>query len=107
MVNYTTYPNITDINFSSSPISAIFGYGNTITGGIAAPALFFMVAIVAFMTLSTVMRVGRAIAASAFVSLITAVAMVGAGVLSPMWLFVGVAYLIIGLYLSGKDTPYG
>lgn len=103
MVNYTTYDDVSTLNFSNGSANVLFNYGNTITNGMVAPVFLIAVALIAFLSLLGIMRSGRAVAASGFITVLMSVLMMGAGVLHPAWVFCSVGYLAIGLYLSQKD----
>lgn len=105
-LNYATYPNITDLNFSNGTITTLWNYGNTATGGFASPAFIFILAAVVFFAAYNPNRAGRAVTASAMVSFLTSIVFMGAGILHPMWVLVTVSYLLIGLYLASKDSSF-
>lgn len=108
MVNYTTYPNITDVNFSSGPISTLWDYGATITGGLLSPALLFLIAAVSFMALrEATPRGSHAVVGSSLVTFFSAFALMGAGLLHPFYFFAALGYLLVGLYLAKGNSPYG
>ena len=106
MGNYTTYPNITDLNFSSGPVSTVLSYGNTITGGLLAPAFLFLISTVALLALYTPGRGGRAFLASGLVALFLSFAMMGAAWLHPFWFFASIVYAIMGVYIYVMESSY-
>ena len=106
MTNYTTYPNITDLNFSDGAATALLNYGSSATGGFLPIGVLFLFTAVVFMASYTPGRGKIAFATSGITSMITAFLLVGAGLLHPFFLFAAVAYMIYGVYLVVFDSPY-
>ena len=108
MVDYTTYPNITDVNFSTGPFSTLWEYGGTVTGGLLSPTFLFLIAIISFMALKGATPKGsNAVVGSAMITLFSSFALMGAGVLHPFYFFAAISYLLVALYISKSNNPYG
>lgn len=107
-MTYTTYPNITDVNFSGGPFAALWGYGATVTGGLLSPVFLVIIAVVSFMAIrGATPRGAHAAVASATVTLFSSFALMGAGVLHPFYFFAAIGYLLAALYMAKGTSQYG
>lgn len=105
MVEYKTYPNISDLNLSGNPITSLWLYGDDIMGGWASPMFLIILGIISYLAVYEAIpgRGHSAMLASGFVTFITSFLMMGAGVLHPFWFFGSTVYVIIGIIISSKD----
>lgn len=102
MVNFTTYQTVAAMNFSNGTITTIWNYGGTLVNGLLSPLFLALAFFIIYSALAYSSFKEHAFAGSAFVVLIMATGLVGAGVMSPFYWLLVFALLIVGAYNSSK-----
>ena len=101
-VTFTTYPDISTLNFSNGTITTLWGYGSTLTNGIISPLFLAMCFIICYAALAPSNRSEHAYTSAAFITMMVAFGLTAAGVLSPLYLLMAIANAALGLYLSSR-----
>jgi len=95
-----TYPNVTDLNLSTGPIVQLYSYGDTVLSGLLTPMILLAIFLVSYMALSKETYSDKALVPAAFITMLSAGLLFGAGVASPFYLILSLIVLAIVVYLE-------
>lgn len=108
-LNYTTYDYATALNYTNGTATAMFAYGNTVTGNWLSPMLILIVAVISYLALQNPMnpRKGTALGGSAMFTFIVAVTIYGMGQVDIVFVLMSLLYLLVSIYISKAQNSFG
>lgn len=102
MTTFITYPAITTLNITSNPVTTLWMYGDTVSGGYAGPVSLLLTMIICYIALAQSPYQDKSMVTTAWLGFLVAMLMYGAGILHPFYVIGSLAFLGLTLYLSGR-----